>query len=310
MKHFMIQRRVFTKFASRLVAIALFVTFLSLTPFDKAIAQTQPDLGSADGFAVLGGTAVSLTGSTIIGDVGSPTAVTLVGGSVVGTVYPVGDSIVLDAYDDFLLAYDTLALEQCDQFLTGDMAGLTLSPGVYCVEAASTTTNGTLTLNGPADGIWIFLIGTGGTGALTGTNFTVTMDGGALPCNVYWWVKEATTMTTSNFKGSLLAGTASTFTGGSFMGSVMTHAGLTMTGSDAIGCNNIVPPVPPTDDDDDDSCWHHDKDKDKHHDKDKDKHHDKDKDKKHHKKYDKDKDKKHDKDKDKYGDSDHKSYRK
>lgn len=255
MKHLLVQRHIFAMFASRLVAITLFVTFLSLTPFEKAIAQTEPDLGAADSFTILGGTAVSLTNSTIIGDVGSPTAVTQVGGTVVGTVYPVGDPIVLSAYDDFVLAYDILALETCDQTLTGDLTGLTLSPGVYCVEAASTTTNGMLTLSGPADEIWIFLIGTSGTGALTGTNFSVVMEGGALPCNVYWWVAEAATMTTSNFKGTLLTGTAATFTGGSLMGQVMTKAGLTMTGTDAIGCSNIVPPIPP--DDDDDSCWHY-----------------------------------------------------
>ena len=83
------------------------------------------------------------------------------------------------AYADFLNAYDTLQFNTpCDQTLTGTLAGVTLTPGVYCFTAAATLT-GTLTLNGPADGVWIFKIGTGGTGALTGTNFSVVMAGGA-----------------------------------------------------------------------------------------------------------------------------------
>src|SRR5665811_2103621 len=100
---------------------------------------------------------------------------------------------------------DRLAAIECDQVLTGTLAGVTLSPGVYCFDAAATLT-GTLTLNGPADGVWIFKIGTLGTGALTGTGINVVMAGGATTqCpNVYWWVAQGATLTDSNFLGTIL----------------------------------------------------------------------------------------------------------
>ena len=122
-----------------------------------------------------------------------------------------------------------------DSTLTGTLAGVTLPPGVYCFDAAATLT-GTLTLAGPSNGIWIFKIGTSGTGALTSTNFSVVMANGALPCNVYWRVAEAATMTTSDFKGSILGGTAITITGGTFAGRAFAKAAVTLTGVAATGC--------------------------------------------------------------------------
>jgi hypothetical protein len=128
--------------------------------------------------------------------------------------------------------------------LTGTLAGVTLTPGVYCFDAAATLT-GTLTLKGPAKGIWIFKVGTSGTGALTGTDFSVVMAGGGQACNVYWWVAQAATMTTSNFLGTILAGADITVTGGTFSGdtlaggtgttSVPTGA-VTLTGVALVGC--------------------------------------------------------------------------
>ena len=284
---------------AKLAVIVLFAALLSAVPFNAAFAQTAPSLGTAANFAVLGGTAVSLTDSTVIGNVGSPVAVTLVRGMVVGTVYPVGDPVVIGAFNDFLNAYNAVAdmgLYPC----TGSLltaytdATLTLTPGVYCNDAAVTFTRTVLTLDalGDPNAVWIFKIGTLGTGALTGTSLSVVMAGGGKPCNVYWWTAQAATMTTSNFKGDLLSGVAATFTGGSVIGRTMTHAGLTMTGTDVFGCNSLVPPVDPGDTDHDKDCKDHDKD---HHKKDHDKKdHDKDNDRDHDKKgHDKDNDKGH-----------------
>jgi len=280
---------------ARRVVTVLFAALLSVAPFHAAFAQTAPALGTAANLAVLGGTAVSLTDSTVIGNVGSPVAVTLVRGTVVGTVYPAGDPIVVAAYNDFFNVYNAVAdmgLYPC----TGSLdtaytdATLTLTPGVYCNDAAVTFTRTVLTLDAQNDpnAVWIFKIGTLGTGALTGTSLSVVMTNGGQPCNVYWWTAEAVTMTTSNFKGDLLAGVAGTFTGGSAIGRVLTHAGLTMTGTDVFGCNSLVPPPPPIDDDKD-HCKDRDNDHDKDHHKDHDKNHEKDHDGDH----DKDRDKDH-----------------
>ena len=205
-------------------------------------AKTAPGLGSAANFAVLSAApnalgAVTLTDSTVNGDVGSSgpeASVVLTGSTINGAVIaPVSAQVLRD----FNRAYDALALVPCDVTLTGTLAGLTLTPGVYCFDAAATLTD-VLTLNGPANGIWIFKIGASENGALTGTNFfsSVVMAGGGQVCNVYWWVAEAATMTDSIFVGTILAGAAITITGGTFTGDALAKAAVTLTGTTLTGC--------------------------------------------------------------------------
>jgi len=193
-------------------------------------AQAAPLLGTAQNFAVLAGPAVTLTNSTVTGDVGVAlsTAFTNTESTIAGNIYA-GDVVAAQAYNDFLSAYDALAAEQCDVVLTGTLADQTLAPGVYCFDAAATLT-GQLILAGPSNGIWIFKIGTSGTGALTGTSFSVVMDNGGQARNVYWQVAEGVTMTDSKFKGTILAGAAITMTRGTFVGQALAEAAVTLTG--------------------------------------------------------------------------------
>ena len=226
------------------LALALIITG------GAAWAKTAaPSLGSASSFAVLSAApnflgAVTLTNSTVTGDVGSSgpiASVVLTDSTITGAVIaPVSDQVLAD----FNSAYDALALVPCDEVLTGTLADVTLAPGVYCFDAAATLT-GQLTLKGPANGIWIFKIGTSypvdpltnlPTGALTGTNFSVVMAGGGQPCNVYWWVAEAATMTDSDFVGTILAGADITITRGTFTGNALAAAGVTMTDTSLVGC--------------------------------------------------------------------------
>ena len=239
----MIQTHTLHKRTARLAAIVLFAAVLFASPFNAAYAQSAPDLGSAGSFAVLAGAAVTCTDSTVFGDVGvwPGIAITQTNCTINGTVLA-ADGIAKPAYIDFLGAYNALALKQCDSILSGDLAGLTLTPGVYCVDAASTTTDGTLTLSGPSNGTWVFKIGTSGTGALTGTNFSVVMEGGGTPCNVYWWVAEAATMTDSTFLGTILAGAAITITREALNGDALAMAAVTMTGATITGCEQASPP--------------------------------------------------------------------
>jgi Ice-binding-like len=78
------------------------------------------------------------------------------------------------------------------------------------------------------------------TGALTGTSFSVVMDGGGQACNVTWWVAQAATLTDSHFLGSILAGAAITLTRGTFDGNAWAGASgvgdVTITGTAVVGC--------------------------------------------------------------------------
>jgi hypothetical protein len=206
---------------------------------DDPSAFAAKPMAVSSNFAVLANAAVTATNATITGDVGTfqatPTgSVTLTSSTVNGTVH-VGDAAAIQAYNDFLTEYAAITPDPGDILLTGTLAGVTLAPGSYYFDAAAALT-GVLTLDGPADGVWIFKIGTSGTGALTGTNFSVVMAGDGQACNVTWWVAQAVTMTTSGFQGNILAGAAVTMTGGPFNGNIWSQADVTLTGTEAIGC--------------------------------------------------------------------------
>jgi hypothetical protein len=198
--------------------------------------------GTSSSFAVLANAAVTCTDGTITGDVGTfqatPTgSVTQTSCPITGTVH-VGDGASILAYNAFLSTYTADSQDVCTATLTGTLAGVTLAPGVYCFTAAATLT-GVLTLNGPSTASWVFKIGTGGTGALTGTSFSVVMAGGGLPCNVIWWVAQAATMTDSHLVGTILAGAAITLTRGTFDGNTWAKADVTITGTAVTGCTVI-----------------------------------------------------------------------
>src|SRR3954470_5251854 len=225
---------------TRLAFLLSFAALLYM-PFHVSAAGAGPSLGAASGFAALAGGpaagAVTCTSSTVAGSVGVVRPGTFV--STNCTVAAVNTNATA-AYADFLTAYDTLHFNTpCDQTLTGTLAGVTLSPGVYCFTAAATLT-GTLTLDGPADGVWIFKIGTGGTGDLTGTSFSVVMAGAAAETcpNVYWWVSQGATLTASNFQGTILAGADITVTGGTFRGEALAGGTATSVPAGAVTFTN------------------------------------------------------------------------
>ena len=111
-------------------------------------------------------------------------------------------------------------------------------PGVYCVDATAKTGTLTLDAGGDPNAAWTFLVD----GALTGTNFNVVMINGGDACNVTWWVRDAATLTTSNFLGTVLAGAAITVTGGSFSGNALAKAAVTLTGASLVGCDASAGP--------------------------------------------------------------------
>jgi hypothetical protein len=231
-----------TLFKLRFLGLVLLAMLAGVWPVAaQAATASAPSLGAASTFAVLSaaplsGGAVTCTGGAIIGDVGSSGA----RASVVQTGCPITGSIVApvstQVVTDFNTAYAAYASIPCSgPALTGTLAGVTLTPGVYCFDAAATLT-GTLTLNGLSTDTWIFKIGTSGTGALTGTGFTVVMAGGGNPCNVNWQVAQAATMTNSNLVGTILAGAAITLTDTVLAGRALAKAGVTTTRSNIAGC--------------------------------------------------------------------------
>jgi hypothetical protein len=170
-------------------------------------------LGASSSFAVLGGAAASsCTGvSTVNGNVGVDPTGTISGFPAPCVIAAPGDGVIhlndamaAAAQADVTSASATLASMACQVDLTGqDLGGLILTPGVYCFTSSAQLT-GTLTLNGPANGIWIFQIGSTLTSA---GGSTVALTGSASAANVFWRVGSAATIGATNapFRGTILA---------------------------------------------------------------------------------------------------------
>lgn len=189
--------------------VIILLQFVYVFPSQKAYAATSPTLSGAASYSVLGGSAVSNTGSTTTtGEVGvSP------GSSITG--FPPGvangnnathlhsnDASAIAAQSDALTAFGTLN-QTCDQ--TFGAVDLTttfpsgVGPGVYC-STSSFSLSGNLNLTG--SGVWIFkTVST----LITSPGSSVT---GGDPCNIWWRVGSSTTLdTTTSFRGTIISQT-------------------------------------------------------------------------------------------------------
>ena len=151
--------------AVRLALIALLAVLFTAASIRNVWAQaTAPSLGTAQSFAILGGSTVTNTGPTVItGDLGVSPGTAVTGfppGTVVGGTIHAADAVASGAQADTTTAYNDLASEACGSSPATELAGQTLVPGVYCF-TSSASLNGTLTLDGQnnPNAVWVFKIG-------------------------------------------------------------------------------------------------------------------------------------------------------
>lgn len=226
-----------------LLASALFAALLC--GGSPALAQTAPDLGTAQTYAVLGGSTVTNTGASVLnGDLGVWPGTAITGfppGIVNGTIHA-GDAAAQQAQSDLVIAYDDLAGQACDTNLTGqDLGGLILTSGVYCFSTSAQLT-GTLQLDAQGDlnAVFIFQIGSTLT---TATDSSVLVINAAQDCNVFWQVGSSATLGTgTTLLGSILALTDITLTtSASVSGRVLARNGAVTLDTNSVDVCTLVP---------------------------------------------------------------------
>jgi type VI secretion system secreted protein VgrG len=170
-------------------------------------------LGSAETFAVLGGSTVTNSGPTVIdGDLGVTPGTAITGSPSVinGSIYTGADPVALQAHADAITAYNFVAAQPTGTNLSGqNLGGLTLTSGVYTFDTSAQLT-GTLTLDtlGDPNAIFYFRIGTTFTTDALSSVVTVGLDGAPAP-NIVWLVGTSATIGADTaLEGTILAQTS------------------------------------------------------------------------------------------------------
>jgi len=188
----------------KLLRVVLLVLVLPLL----ALSAHASILGSADAFGVLGASAVTNTGpSVVFQDLGIWPGTSITGfppGVVLGTIHN-DDAVAMQAQADALAGYNFLAGLAPTGILTGlNLGGLTLDPGVFFF-ASSAQMTGQLTLDfqGMNNAMIVFQIGSTLT---TASASSVLIINPGSNDQVFWQVGSSATLgTTTDFYGSVIA---------------------------------------------------------------------------------------------------------
>jgi len=198
------------------LAIPLFVA-LAYGP-----AQAVPILGSdLASFAVLGAeTVTNVPTSTIFGSVGVAPGTALPGfifvsglatadSQVTGGLVHSNTAVANSAQAQLTTARTNLGNLGPGTLITSpgsvDLAGLTLTPGVYTVNAGVSNLTGTLTLDGQGDAnaFWLFQMAST---FITSPGSVVNVIGTGTGAGIFWNVGSSATIdTTTSFQGNILA---------------------------------------------------------------------------------------------------------
>jgi ice-binding like protein len=216
---------------------------------ESSAALDPTVLGTAQSFAVLGGSTVTNTGpTTVVGDLGVNPGLAVTGfppGLVTSGTIHAGDAVAIQAQTDATAAYLSLAGEPSTANLTGqDLGGLTLSPGVFTFSSSAQLT-GALTLDAHGDPAATFVFQIGST-LTTASNSSVVIINGGLDCNVFWQVGSSATLgTTTAFKGNIVALTSITLvTGATVSGRLLARNGAVTMDANAVSAASCAIPAP------------------------------------------------------------------
>jgi len=203
--------------------------------------QATVVLAGASGFAVLAGSAITSTGATnITGNLGLSPGTSIGGfppGILVGTK-EINTNLATQGKLDLTAAYNDAAGRTCTDIVTlsGNIGGLTLTPGLYKTTSSLAISSGDLTFDakGNADAVFIIQIASSLT---TTSGRQVFLKGSAKASNIFWQVGSSVTFgTTSAFKGTVMAMQSITFN----TGATLDGQALARIGGAVLAGNTIV----------------------------------------------------------------------
>ena len=206
-------------------------------PAQTTVQATLP-LAGVSNLAVLAGASITNTGATnITGDMGLSPGTSIGGfppGILNGTLH-INDAIAVQAKLDLVAAYNDAAGRTATDkvIVSGNLGGLTLTPGLYKSTSSLSLSSGNLTFDakGNADAVFIIQIASSLT---TTSGRKMILSGGAKASNIFWQVGSSATIgTTTIFKGNIMAMQSITFnTGATLDGRAMARNGnITMAGN-------------------------------------------------------------------------------
>ncbi|MDJ0349786.1 ice-binding family protein [Cryobacterium sp. PH29-G1] len=203
---------------------------------------TEPpvDLGSASTYAILATTSVANTSnSSFDGNIGvSPgTAVTgFPAGTLTGTIHA-GDAAAAAAQVDLTAAYKDAAARPATAAIAGDLAGRTLTSGVY-KSAAALAISTTLTLDGQGNPNAIFIIQVDAA-FNTAAGSSVVLANGAQASRVFWQVAGAVSLGASSaFTGTIIGMAAIS------IGQKASYVGRALTANGAVSMSKVTSTSP------------------------------------------------------------------
>jgi len=229
--------------------------------------QTPVNLGTAGNYVVLAKSGIStVPPAAVTGNLGvSPITSTAITGfslildstgqfstsaQVTGNVYapdyasPTPANLTT-AVGDMEAAYTDAAgrtLPDQTELGSGDIGGMTLTPGLYKSTSSLEISSGNLTLDaqGNANAVFIFQMAS----TLTTTSgLQVILSGGANPANIFWQVGSSATLGTGSvFQGNILASESITLTtGATLFGRALASNGAVTLDSNLVGIPAVVP---------------------------------------------------------------------
>jgi len=203
-----------------LLTLSLVVMIAAPSSTVEAKSQATVNLGTTSTFAVLAGTRITNTGTTIIngsaggnidgnvgGDVGvySGTEFTGQASATVSGKIHLSDSVAIKAKNDLVTAYNDAAGRTPATLIPTQLGGTTLTPGTYYSTSGTFNITGTLTLDAKGDPNGVFIFKTTST-LVTASSSNVKLINSARFCRTFWKVGSSATLGTySHFVGHIFA---------------------------------------------------------------------------------------------------------